>query len=131
MNNKSMKDEAYKRMAMLGLSKDVIDTFSNGKLLCSDRDCITEVPKNILERIEEWQNKFGNLVYHVVHSEFMNCETYNCLSVSCYKEDWDYERHLICDDWVMCHSINMTFPENTESGSIEVININGILIRVN
>ena len=59
------------------------------------------------------------------------CETYECLSVSCYKEDWDFEREIMKDNWVISHSLNITEPSFTESGSIRVIEKDGILYRIN
>ena len=126
----SMKEEALKRMRILGLAKDVIISYEdNNRLCCSENGQITNVPEKIIKEIGEWQDNFGNLIYHVIHSNFI-FETYECLSVSCYKEDWDYEEKLINDMWVMSHSINVTVPEYTESGSICIRNVKGILTRV-
>lgn len=126
-----MKDEAVKRMHMLGLDNGIIDNFVvNGELRCSNFGEITDVPADVLKEIEEWENKFHNLVYHVIHGDFMH-ETYECLSVSCYKEDWDYENSIMDDNWVMSHSINISIPAYTESGSIKIKNNNGILQRIN
>ncbi len=126
----SMKEEAIKRMKMLELDKEIIVSYKDkNKLCCSEKDKIIDVPERIVKDIGEWQDKFGNLVYHVIHSDFIY-ETYECLSVSCYKEDWSYERGLIEDSWVMSHSINVIVPEYTESGSICVKNNKGILTRI-
>lgn len=126
-----MKDEAVNRMRMLGLDNGIIDDFAvNGELRCSNFGEITDVPADALKEIEEWENKFHNLVYHVIHANFWY-ETYECLSVSCYKEDWGYENGIIRTNWVMSHSINKNKPEYTESGSIKVVNNNGMLKRVN
>lgn len=131
LRKQKMIDEAAKRMKMLGLDKSIIDDFVNqGKLHCSDNNGMSDVPEEILLQIEEWQNQFNNLVYHVIHGDFL-CETYECLSVSPYEEDWEYETNIIDDKWVMSHSINITIPSFTESGSIKVINRNGILKRIN
>ena len=125
-----MKQEAISRMQRLELDESVIEDFKNGKLSLSDHNRITDVPEDILRQINEWENKFHNLVYHVVHGDF-GYETYECLSVSNYKEDWDYENSIMDDNWVMSHSINIDIPRYTESGSIKVINNNGILKRIN
>ncbi len=130
MNNEKMKQEAISRMQRLELDEFVIEDFKNGKLSLSDHNRITDVPEDILKQIKEWENKFHNLVYHVVHGDFM-CETYECLFVSNYKEDWDYENSIMDDNWVMSHSINISIPAYTESGSVKVKNNNGILQRIN
>ena len=130
MNNEKMKQEAISRMQRLELDEFVIEDFKNGKLSLSDHNRITDVPEDILKQIKEWENKYHNLVYHVVHGGF-GYETYECLSVSNYKEDWDYEDSIMDDNWVMSHSINISIPAYTESGSIKVKNNNGILQRIN
>ena len=92
------------------------------------------VPEEIQKQIAAWEKKYHNLVYHVIHSKMITpwgaYEIYDCLSVSCYRDDWDYERGLIDDDWVMSHGINVTKPEYTESGSIKIENHSGVLKRV-
>ncbi len=130
MNSKKMRQEAISRMQRLELDESVIEDFKIGKLSLSDHNRITDVPEDILKQINEWENKFHNLVYHVVHGDF-GYETYECLSVSNYKEDWDFENSIMDDNWVMSHSINIDIPRYTESGSIKVINNNGILKRIN
>lgn len=79
----SMKEEAIIRMRMLGLNPDIIYLYkNNGKLCCSDKGNITDIPDNILKEIKDWENEYGNIIYHIIHADFMY-ETYECLSVSC------------------------------------------------
>lgn len=127
----SMKLEAEGRMRALGLGNYVINRFLiDDKLLMSDNTTLVDVPEDILKKIEEYQNEFKNLVYHVVHAHIFGQETYECLSVSPYREDWSYE-FPDKKGWTMSHSINITHPENTESGSIKLENKNGVLLRIN
>lgn len=126
-----MRKEALIRMEKLGLNNLVFSRFFlKGELKCSDNTKVTDVPEFILSEIKAYQDEFKSLVYHVVHTHFCGMDTYECLTVSPYEEDWDYERP---DDkgWTMSHSINLTIPENTESGSIQLVNKLGVLIRVN
>lgn len=127
----SMKLEAEERMLKLGLPQNVIQRFLCDKsvLTLSDNTHSGSVPEDILKAIDVYQDEFKNLVYHVVHSHFMGQETYECLSVSPYKDDWDYETPDK-NGWTMSHSINITHPENTESGSVKLENKNGVLVRV-
>lgn len=133
----SMKEEACSQMVSLRLPPNVIKAFRNNSTLkCSDGTAMVDVPETILNEIKDWENKYHNTVYHVIHCngiyEPYTFETYECLCVSCYRDDWDYEREII-NNWyirVMSHSINVTVPEYTESGSILIVNINGILKRI-
>lgn len=132
-SKEALAEEAIRRMKMLQLPENIIAEFEkNGKLMLSD--CYSsEVPEDILQQIKAWEEKFGNLVYHVIHTKW-KFETYECLSVSAYKSDWEYERNLIEDptnQWPMAFCINKTIPEFTESGSIKVKNNTGILERIN
>lgn len=125
-----MRNEAISRMHKLGLDDDIISYFADdNELCCSNYFEMTEVPAEIQKEIEEWQNKFHNLVYHVIHGNFVY-ETYECLSVSCHKEDWGYERDIMDKSWVMSHSINIDVPVYTESGPIKIANKTGILKRI-
>lgn len=122
--------EASERMEVLGIYQGYIFLFlSESKVMMSDNGIIKDVPKEILDKIAEFQNEFGNLVYHVIHTHIFGMETYECLTVSPYEEDWDYERPDK-DGWTMSHSINVTVPEYTKSGSIQIKNIDG-LRRIN
>ncbi len=126
----SMKEEARKRMEILGLSEEIINKFfENGTLCCSDKTQITIVPPRIMKEIERWQGIFHNCVYHVVHSEYYG-ETYECLFVSCHKDDWIFESSIVRDNWAMSRSIAVKAPAVTESGAIKVKNIHGVLLRI-
>ena len=129
----SMKSEAIKRMKMLSLDQEIISQYLDADIVvCSDNGIhFTEVPPEITKQSIEWQQKFGSLVYHVIHAYIFGLETYELLSVSPYKEDWKFEKGIIENSWVMVHSINLTVPENSESGSIHVVNNHGCLKRIN
>lgn len=139
MSREAMKDEALDRMELLGLpsyaraalkQSDMLTLSDINDLECSSR--VNGVPEEILKQIRSWEEKYGNYVYHVIHSEGV-FDMYNCLSVSGYESDWDYERGLMedrGDTWAMAFCINITKPEYTESGSIKIENHSGVLTRV-
>lgn len=130
-NKKEMKQEAISRMRQLKIDSDVIKLFSeNDKLMCSENGKFVEVPAEILIQLRAWEKKYYNLVYHVIHADYIGYETYECLSVSFYKEDWDYENARLNEGWPMSHSINVTMPYYTESGIVKIENIKGSLVRV-
>lgn len=131
-NFESMKTEAIKRMKNLSIDLFVINEFQKkNKLYCSDMGKIVDVPSEIKDRALKWQKKSRCLVYHIIHAFIFGCETYEFLSVSCYKEDWEFENEIMENGWVMVRSENETIPDYSESGSIKVENINGSLIRTN
>ena len=130
-SRESMKFEAIKRMHELGIAAVAIDDFNKSdKLLCSDYGIMSEVPEEIKQRIKDWESKYNNLVYHVIHSHVYGQEFYDCLSVSCYQDDWLYENKRLSDGWPMSHSFNLSIPDFTESGTIFVKEYNGTLMRM-
>lgn len=139
MSREAMKKEALERMEILGLGSCVksalkLDDFLTlsdiNDLVCSSR--VNGVPEDVLKEIRAWEDNIGSYVFHVIHSVGV-FEIYNCLSVSGYKSDWDYERDLMADrgdTWAMAFCINITKPEYTESRSIMIENHSGVLKRV-
>jgi hypothetical protein len=140
MNIASMKTEANGRMLMLGLPLEIIKKFSaDNKLMCSDGASFVEVPEEIQKQIAAWEKKYKNLVYHVIHTpknswEFNGhkalFETYECLCISHYKEDWSYEKACLNDFYPMAHVINVSVPDYTETGLVQIENRKGILKRI-
>ena len=130
-SRKAMKIEALKRMKQLGLREKIINTFkAEDKLLCSDRGKLTDVPPEILKEIREWEDTYGCMAYHVVHNGLYGYEIYNALSVSNYLEDWIFERRLIDNACSMAYTINITKPDYSESGSIQLAKFMGLLMRI-
>ena len=126
------KIEALERMRFLSIAPEVIEKFKDtDKLSCSDLMCHMNVPAEIQAKIDKWQKDFGNLVYYVIHCHNIHgMQTYECLTVSPFEEDWSFEREIMKNRYVISHSINLTRPEFTESGSILVGQVKGHLIRL-
>lgn len=130
-SKEEQKNEALFRMKKLNILPDIIDVFEkSGEMQCSDYGEIVEIPKNILKEIRRWEADYGCLTYHVVHSKLCEFDIYNALSVSNYREDWDYERMLIYRNCSMAYTVNVTKPDYSESGSIQLYNYKGILERI-
>lgn len=142
MSREAMKDEALDRMEFLGLPAYANEAFKVDDYLTlsdvSDKICqsrVNGVPKDIKKIIKEQEDKSGLLIFHVIHTTglYEGIETYDCLCVSPYGSDWNYERALMedrGDTWAMAFCINITKPEYTESGSIKIENHSGVLKRV-
>lgn len=142
MSREAMKDEALDRMELLGLPPYAKAAFKVDDYLTlsdiSDKVCqsrVDGVPEDIKKLIKEFEEKFGALIFHVIHTIglYEGTETYDCLSVSPYGSDWDYERYLMEDRgdmWSMSYNINVTVPDWSESGSIKIENHSGVFKRV-
>lgn len=70
------------------------------------------------------------MIYHVIHSYANIGETYEYLYVSNYSDDWILESNLAARNIFYCYSENVTYPGQSEAGSILVENINGSLLRI-
>lgn len=142
MSREAMKDEALDRMELLGLPPYAKAAFKVDDYLTLsdvyDKVCqsrVDGVPEDIKKLIKAYEEKFGALIFHVIHTIglYEGTETYDCLSVSPYGSDWDYERDLMEDRgdmWSMSCSINVTVPDWSESGSIKIENHSGVFKRV-
>lgn len=131
LNKEQMKDLAIEYMHGLKVRQQVIDQFKeNDKILCSRGNFIVDVPEAVLKQIRAWEDKFKNMAYHVVYSDFYGCRIYNALSVSHYEEDMSFENMLITRSRAMSYSINLTIPEYTDCGSIGLKERNGVLERI-
>lgn len=142
MSREAMKDEALDRMELLGLPAYAKAAFKvDDYLTLSDvsdnvfQSRVNGVREDIKKLIKAYEEKFGALIFHVIHTTglYEGTETYDCLSVSPYGSDWDYERDLMEDRgdmWAMSYSINVTVPDWSESGSIKIENHSGVLKRV-
>lgn len=142
MSREAMKDEALERMELLGLPPYAKAAFKVDDYLTlsdvTDKVCqsrVDGVPEEIKKLIRAHEEKFGALIFHVIHTIglYEETETYDCLSVSPYESDWDYERDLMEDRgdmWSMSYSINVNVPDCSDSGSIKIENHSGVFKRV-
>ena len=130
VGRKEMKEEAIRRMQTLGVLDDVIEKFKQDKLQMSEFGILFDLPEDVKKIVSDYEKDYGNLVYHVIHSVANIGEMYELCFVSQYMDDWEYEREMLKHNIVYAHVENKTFPENSESGSIQVKNHHGSLYRV-
>lgn len=125
------KIEAIERMKKLKLPLNVISDFENDDTIyCSEyphNRLINPKEKDIIDKYIEWSDCF---VYHIIHSYSNIGETYELLTVSNYIEDWSYEHRYLEKGIILVYAENLSRPENSESGSIMVENIDGTLYRI-
>lgn len=131
INRQVAKEEAINRMKKLKIDNKVINVYKSfDQIFCSCKGNLHPVTDNETEMIKEFEDKYGNYVYHIIHSFSDIGETYELLYVSCYQEDWKWENANIDSGYLLVYAENKTIPEYSESGSIVVINVEGSLLRV-
>ena len=126
------KEEAIKRMEMLGLMDTVIKEFKEeGELNLSEQYgllyWLNDEEKEMVRKFEEERE---SLVYHVIKTNTSIGLMYSLLNVCKYEEDWQYERERIEDSFPLAYVVNVTVPDFSEYGGIEIRKMNGGLVRI-
>lgn len=128
------KEEAIKRMKVLGLFKPCIKAFEK-----YDELQLTEPTGGLYEfndnaelnaKIKEFEEEYNALVYHVIHTYTQFGELYNFLYVSDYPEEYEYEMEELEDGYAIAYVWNKTDEWMSELGGIAVRERFGGLVRV-
>ena len=116
------RTEALRRMELLKLHENVIDDFKEISLLNqSEHGGILYWVEGETERkIREWEEKTGNLVYHVIHDYTEFGELLSLLYVSQYEDEWESDREDIQDGYAVAYVMNLTDDWCSEYGSIGI-----------
>lgn len=83
-----------------------------------------------IEKVKEFEQENGSLVYHVEHCFTDFGELLNLFIVSKYKEDWVYERKQLENNCSFCYVINLDIPEYSEFGTIGFRCLGGGIVRI-
>ena len=84
----------------------------------------------LLEKIKEFQEESGSLVYAVTHERFEFGECYSFLCVSSYEEDWEYTLEKEDDkSYVWSFVWNKDCEDCSEYGTIGVRSFGGGIAR--
>lgn len=129
VSRSEMKEEAVRRMKSLSMLSDTIDKFKNGKLQMSENGILFDLPDDILKEVKQHEDQFDEVIYHVIHSFSNIGETYECIFVSRYMDDWKWETDMMKKNIVYAYVINKTRPDCSEAGSIGIMNYHGALVR--
>lgn len=116
------RTEALKRMEMLKLHENVIDDFKEISLLNQSEfgGILYWVEGEMEKKIREWEEKTGNLVYHVIHDYTEFGELLSLLYVSAYEDEWEMERNDLVDGYPLVYVMNLTDDWCSEYGSIGI-----------
>lgn len=91
-----MFGQALYEMEQLGISQTIRNHFYDGELMMSVYlndvlDAVTQKPDDsLLQMVKDWEDKTGNLVYHLQKVETNLGTMVTCLFVSKHEEDWEY-----------------------------------------
>lgn len=115
------KEEALKRMNLLGINPDTVRKFEEtGEV--STCLCLTGEPgptedfvKTMIHQLEQ---RFGFLVYLNVRSDTFVGTIDNLFFVGKYDEEWEMSLVDLQEGYALVYANNWSYPENSEMGSI-------------
>lgn len=134
ISREKKKEEAIKRMGMLGLFKPCIRSFTK-----YDEVQLTEPNGGLYEfsddaelnaKVKEFEEQYNALVYHVIHTYTQFGELYSFLFISDYEEEWEMDVADVKDGYVIAYVWNKSDDWMSEMGSIVVRELFGGLVRV-
>ena len=134
ISREKKKEEAIKRMNVLGLFKPCIKAFTK-----YDELQLTEPTGGLYEfndnaelnvKVKEFEEEYDALVYHVIHTCTQFGELFNFLYVSDYEEEWEMDNADIAEGYVVAYVWNKSDDWMSEIGSIVVRERFGGLVRV-
>lgn len=117
-----MKQEAIKRMGLLGLPLNVTQAFrENRKLHIWDDENMELSSLNELEQeiVAEFERRHQSVVYYAMRTPTNFGELVSFLFVSPYKNEWNIERSDLKENRTVAYVYNMETPEFSELGYIE------------
>lgn len=119
---KEKKIEALERMAMLDLYPNIVKEFKkDGIVNMSEHGgmlyWLTDEQKAFVEEFEE---KYNALVYHVIHNYTDIGEMFSLLYVSDEKEEWEYDRNDLKQGYACAYVKNLDDDMCSEFGSIGI-----------
>lgn len=124
--------EALIRMKRLDLAENVIEEFhKNGKLnlseICGILYWLNDEENKM---VHEWEEKTGNIVYHVIKNnmEFGLC--YSFLYVSPNTEEWVLDDKALEEGFPLVYVLNVDDKDCSEYGSIGIKSNIGGVVRV-
>lgn len=138
VSRENKKQEAIKRMEMLGLFKPCIKAFAkyDEVQLSEPTGGLYEFgdDEELNEKVKEFEAEHEALVYHVIHTPLridgIPMDMYNFLYISEYPEEWEMDMDDIKDGYAMAYVWNKSDDWMSEFGSIAVQERFGGLVRV-
>ncbi len=126
-----MKKEAINRMKTLKLHPNIIREFSNeNKLNLSLNGALCHLNDEQLARVQEFEQKYNALVYHVIYNHAPFGELLSFLYVSQYTYEWEYNQSDLQEGYPFVYVVNLTDETCSEFGHIGIQLCNGGVIRI-
>lgn len=120
MEKTKQKTEALKRMKLLKLHSNIIKEFEKEDILNLSENggflyWLTDEQKSY---VEDFENKYNSLVYHVIHDYTAFGELLTFLYVSDSEEEWETDREELTDGYACAYVKNLDDDCCSEFGGI-------------
>lgn len=89
-----------------------------------------DIEPELFNKIKEFEEEYGSIVYAVTHETFMFGECYSFLIVSKYEEEWDITLEEVKDGYAFAYVWNKSDEICSEFGTIGVKSFGGGIARV-
>lgn len=125
------KQEAIARMKKLDIYVQAITEFEKENLVNKSEHggILYWLDKNEQEMVKEFEEKYGALVYHIIHNYTSFGELYAFLYVSKNKDEWDYDNDDLNHNICLAYVKNLDEDTYSEFGSIGIKSQFGGLVR--
>ena len=132
ITREEMVKEALDRMKLLRLHQNAVREFRDeGKLnLSGVYGALYWLNDEQKKLVRDWEEKTGNLVYHVIHNRMEFGEMLNLLYISRNPEEWTKDRTDIQNEEALVYVINLDDDICSEYGYIGIRPMFGGVIRV-
>lgn len=132
MFKKEQKEEALKRMKLLGLHENAINEFDeeNKLNLSETMGALYWLNDKEKQIIKEFEEENGGLVYHIIHNFTEFGELYSIFYVSKHQEEWEMDIEYIKENLSVVYVKNVDDMFCSEFGTIGFKTLNGGLVRI-
>ena len=132
ITREEMVKEALDRMKLLRLHQNAVREFRDeGKLnLSGVYGALYWLNDEQKKLVRDWEEKTGNLVYHVIHNRMEFGEMLNLLYISQYPEEWSKDRADIEKGEILAYAMNLDDDVCSEFGYIGIRPMFGGVVRI-
>ena len=125
------KQEAIARMKKLDIYAPAITEFEKENLVNKSEHggILYWLDENEQEMVKEFEEKYGAMVYHIIHNYTNFGELYSLLYVSKDKDEWDYDNDDLNHNICLAYVKNLDEDAFSEFGSIGIKSQFGGLVR--
>lgn len=130
--HEKLKKEAIARMERLKLDSAVIAKFVDDDIInCTSNVYLPPLSWEwVIQLIEDFQESHNSLVFYAILSDTNYGKMLSLLFVSSNEDEWHDEKAALYRDFPYAYVYNLTYPQNSEYGTIKIENNAGQITRV-